>query len=128
MNPRDATGVARFWQSPVNGLVWFYGDASHFAGQGCSNGDGVRLKIKKNGTVLLSAVVQAGAPVPYDLTTDVQVDDQLRFIVKPRSNNTCDITVVDPFLRVLPPDAVGLTVINPVTYRRDEPDDEPGTD
>jgi hypothetical protein len=128
MNPRDATGVARFWQSPVNGLVWFYGDASHFAGQGCSNGDGVRLKIKKNGTVLLSAVVQAGAPVPYDLTTDVQVDDQLRFIVKPRSNNTCDITVVDPFLRVLPPDTVGPIVVNPVTYRRDEPDDEPGTD
>jgi hypothetical protein len=126
MKPKNELPVARFWKSPVNGTVRVSGQVSDLA---TSCGDGIRFKIKKNKNTLFNEVLaNGGAPIPYDQTVDVEVDDTIRFVVKPRNNNNCDSTFVDPLIQVLPPETTGPIYFLQVSDPEDEAGDEPGSD
>jgi hypothetical protein len=102
--------VARFWKSPVAGLVRVGGGAQRRNPQACGNGVTVRLKL--NDDVVLQAF-----DIPQNdwswhpftaATLSVNVNDTIRFIVDPRgSNHDCDNTTLDPLVQVLPPATVG---------------------
>jgi hypothetical protein len=104
------TGAARFWKAPVAGRVRVTGvvqDAAGVCSGGAGNGVSVRIRHHKahdrKGVVLLDYILSPGGSVtfgPYEPMVDV--NDTLRFIVKPR-DGFCDRTIFDPLIQILEP-------------------------
>lgn len=124
-HPGDGVPIARFWVSPVTGTVRVTGEVHDLDG-GC--GDGIVFRIRKNkgnGSLLHETTVYNGDSSPhwFNVTKDVEVNDTIRFIVKPRSNNNCDTTHLDPLVQILPPGMVGPIVPQSTYYAEVESGD-----
>jgi Subtilase family len=105
--------LGRFWKSPVAGRVRVSGVVSRRADHVC--GDGVRVRVEWHSEQffdaqpLFTTVIPSNdwSPHAFGLTTTVAVNDTIRFVVEPRTDNPCDGTNLDPLVQVLPPDGIG---------------------
>jgi hypothetical protein len=101
IHPGTTNPAGRFWKSPVDGYVRVSGQV-YDLDPTC--GDGVVFRIRRNKDLLAQATLEnGGAPIAFSQEMRVYRDDTVRFIVRPRSNNHCDLTFLDPLVQVLPP-------------------------
>ena len=101
IHPGTTNPAGRFWKSPVDGYVRVSGQV-YDLDPAC--GDGVVFRIRRNKDLLAQATLEnGGAPIAFSQEMRVYRDDTIRFIVRPRSNNHCDLTFLDPLVQVLPP-------------------------
>ncbi|GGD62289.1 hypothetical protein [Paenibacillus nasutitermitis] len=99
----DTNDSARAWMAPKAGKIRITGIAKKEAGS--SNGDGVNLRIMKNGTQVWpssgwkSLAYNDFTGISHDIAITVAADDYIYFVVNKKSNITADGTVWDPLIR-----------------------------
>lgn len=100
----DANDSARAWLAPKTGKIRITGTAKKEPGSG--NGDGVNLKIMKNGVQIWPGTASAKTlayndftGVSHDVAVSVAAGDYIYFIVNKRGNNTSDGTLWDPTIQ-----------------------------
>lgn len=105
-HPGGTNGAGRFWKSPIAGKIRVSFRVADLS-PGC--GDGVNIRLRQNQQLLAEwTLINGFAPFSYARDMWVNPDDTVRFIVRPRANNGCDTTELDPLVQVLPPDAPTL--------------------
>lgn len=101
VHPGGTNGSARFWKSPIDGTIRASATLQDLDG---SCGEGIRFRLRKNKGLLFEWDLPNGfGPTPFSVEIPVQKDDTIRFIVGPDANNSCDSTLLDPLIQVLPP-------------------------
>jgi Subtilase family/Ig-like domain from next to BRCA1 gene len=126
IHPGPSSPAGRFWKSPIDGWIRASGQVADLD-NAC--GDGVVFRIRRNKDLVFEQTLDNGAPsFAFAETIWVDRDDTVRFIVRPRSANGCDSTLVDPLVQVLPPAAPAVGAAPDESHTPFDPQVEPGGD
>jgi Subtilase family len=109
-----------FWKSPVASTVHLSGSVWDDNG---TCGDGIKLRVRKNddAPVIDTNLANGFGTTPFAWDVALAVNDTLRIIINPRSNNNCDGTDVYAFLIVdIPPGVVGDLPKSPICVQASE--------
>jgi hypothetical protein len=94
----DAKDSVRKWVAQKDGVINIFGVAKRSSNEG----DGVKISIKRNETLLYESGIIKGGEDKHSLTTKVSRGDAIYFIVNQNIENSYDTTAWNPNIYYLP--------------------------